>query len=225
MKKISVKNIVVFRNKSEKNQKTFLNNLNKEKDVNAEGGGDYWVRSLSALSASVKEKSAEPVKNKITDISGDLTPNLTKQTKDMYTRNLDVLHNYESFDFENWLPVDYKILSKVSKKAIIDIDDVPVQITPSQVFQFESNDVKYVGAVWFLAKLDNFKRPELGVFAEALHIYLDSNFGENYQISSERCLVVDVLSKEEVNYKMLIDGDIPYLLIETLQSIKEASKK
>ena len=80
MKKISVKNIVVFRSKSEKNQKTFLNSLNKEKDVNSEGGGDYWVRSLSALSAAVKEKSTEPVKNKIADISGGLTPNLTKQT-------------------------------------------------------------------------------------------------------------------------------------------------
>lgn len=224
MKKISVKNIIAFRSKPEKNQKAFLNNLDKDKGANPEGGGDYWVRSLSALSAAVKEKSAEPVKKKISDISNDFVPALTKQTKDMYTRNLSVLHNYENFDFENWLPTDYEVLNKTSKKAIIEIDDIPVQITPSQVFSFEEEDKRYVGAVWFLAKLKNFKKPELGVFAEALHIYLDSNFEKDYRISPKNCLVVDVLSMEEINYQMLLDGEIPSLLRETLQNIKEANK-
>lgn len=147
MKKISVKNIVAFRNRSDKSKKAFLNSLNRERDINSESGGDYWVRSLSALSATIKEKSVEPIKNKITDILRDSVPNLTKQTKDMYARNLNVLHNYENFNFENWLPIDYKVLSKTSKKGIIDIDDIPVQITPSQVFVFENDDIKCVGAV------------------------------------------------------------------------------
>jgi hypothetical protein len=224
MKKISVKNIVTFRSKSEKNQKSFLNSLDKEKGADSESGGDYWVRSLSALSAAVKQRNAEPVKKKITDISNDFTPGLTKQTRDMYTRNLSVLHNYENFDFENWLPINYDIISKASKKAVIDIDNIPVQITPSQIFSFEEGDIKYIGAVWFLAKLKNFKKSELGVFAEALHIYLISNFKENYQISPKNCLIVDVLSKEEINYKMLLDKEIPALLRETLQNIREADK-
>jgi hypothetical protein len=224
MKKISVKNIVTFRSKPEKNQKAFLNNLDKDKGANSEGGGDYWVRSLSALSAAVKEKSAEPVKKKIVDISNDSVPALTKQTRDMYARNLNVLHNYENFNFEDWLPVDYEILNKTSKKAIIEIDDIPVQITPSQVFAFVEDGDRYVGAIWFLAKLKNFKKPELGVFAEALHIYLTSNFEKDYQISPKNCLVIDVLSREEINYQMLLDEEIPALLRETLQNIKEAGR-
>ena len=221
MKKISVKNIVVFRNKTEKNQKTFLSNLGKSNEISLDGGGDYWVRSLSALSNAVKERNTDPIKNKIVDIANDFKPNMIKQTKDMYERNLNILHNYEDFDFSNWLPVNAKILSRNSKKAIIDISGVPVQITPSQVYSFDDEEHKCVGAIWFLAKLQGFKKPELGIFAEALHIYLSSNFENSYYVSAKNCLIVDVLNKEEINYQMIVDGEIPSLLFETLESIKK----
>lgn len=220
MKKISVKNIVVFKNKSEKSRKTFLNNIGKSNEVILDGGGDYWVRSLSALSNAVKEKNTDPIKNKIVDISNDFKPNMIKQTKDMYERNLNILHNYENFDFGNLLPVNAKILSKNSKKAIIDINGIPVQITPSQVYSFEDGENKCVGAIWFLAKLEGFKKPELGMFAEALHIYLSANFENSYQVSAKNCLIVDVLNKEEVNYQMIADSEIASLLFETLEIIK-----
>jgi hypothetical protein len=222
MKKMSVKNIVVFRNKSEKSQKTFLNNLGKSNETILDGGGDYWVRSLSALSNAVKEQNTDPIKNKIIDMSNDFKPNMIKQTKDMYERNLNILHNYEDFDFSNWLPVNARILSRNSKKAIIDISGVPVQITPSQVYSFEDGEHKCVGAIWFLAKLQGFKKSELGIFAEALHIYLSANFENSYYVSAKNCLIVDVLNKEEVNYQMIVDGEIPSLLFETLESIKKA---
>ena len=221
MKKISVKNIVLFRNKSKDSQKTFLHNLIKKNEVQLDGGGDYWVRSLSALSNAVKDKNAEPIKEKIANILDDFKPNMIKQTKVMYQRNLDVLYNYEDFDVDCWLPVNAEILSKTTKKAIVEINTIPVQITPNQVYSFEKNNSKYVGAIWFLAKLDSFKKQELGMFAEALYIYLSVNFEKKYQIDPENCVVVDVLNKEQVNYKMVIAGEIMPLLLPTLESIKE----
>ncbi|GAB3848591.1 hypothetical protein GCM10028822_11710 [Hymenobacter terrigena] len=222
MNKISVKNIVTFRNKSEKSQKTFLENLRKKSEIKSEGGGgDYWVRSLSAMSNAVREKNTKPIKEKIADILASIKPDISKQTKDMYERSLSVLHNYEDTAFNDWLPLNSVILNKDSKKAIIEIADVPVQITPAQVYSYDDGNNRYVGAIWFLAKLEGFKNGELGIFAEALQIYLTHNFRTKYQIKPEDCLVVDVLSKEEVDYRMVVDKEIPSLLYPTLERIKK----
>jgi len=220
MKKISVKNIVTFINKTEKSRKTFLDNLGKPNETSLDGGGDYWVRSLSALSNAVKVKNTEPIKEKIADILNDFKPGIIKQTRDMYERNLSILHNYKDFDVSNWLPANAVIVSKNSKKAVIDISGLPVQLTPSQVYSFDDGEEKCVGAIWFLAKLEGFKKEELGIFAEALHIYLSANFENSHRISAQNCLIIDVLNKEEVNYQMIVDGEIPSLLFATLENIK-----
>jgi len=57
MKKISVNNIVKFRLKAEKNRKAFLNSVNKKAEAKSEGGGNYWVRSLSAMNNAFKLNS------------------------------------------------------------------------------------------------------------------------------------------------------------------------
>lgn len=136
MKKISVSNLVKFRKKLEKNQKAFLNSLIKKNEIKSTEGGNYWVRSLSALSNAVKLKDSLPIKEKIAAILEDYKPNIIKQTKDKYDRNLQILHNYEDFDFSNWIPDGAEILSKANKKSIIYIDTVPVQILPNQIYSF-----------------------------------------------------------------------------------------
>ncbi|WP_346984731.1 hypothetical protein [Chryseobacterium sp. POE27] len=224
MKKISVNNIIKFRQKGEKNQQTFLNSLKRKnlvQEATEGGGGNYWVRSLSAMSNAFKDSSNKPIKNKISEILELFTPNLIKKTKDMYQRNLNILHNYEDFDFSNWLPETAEIISKTSKKSIIHLNTVPVQITPSQIYSFEKDEKKCVGAIWFVAKLDKYKEEELGMFAEALYIYLSNNFTDDYLINAENCLVVDVLDKKEVNYKMIIDEKIPSIFDSTLKAIKK----
>ncbi|EJL68547.1 hypothetical protein [Chryseobacterium populi] len=220
MKKISLNNIILFRQKLDKNRKAFLSSLRRKDEIKSEGGGNYWVRSLSALSNGFKLKDNQPLKEKISEILELFTPALTKQIKEMYQRNLDILHNYEDFDFSEWLPENSKILSKTNKKSIIYINTIPVQITPSQIYSFEKNGNIYVGAIWFVAKLKGYKIEELGMFAEALYIYLSNNFDQEFELSAENCLIVDVLGKKEVNYQMLIDEEIPSIFNTTLELIK-----
>lgn len=222
MKKISVKNIIAFRRKSDKSRKTFLKSLDKVKAIDSESGGNYWVRSLSALSSTFKSNDNQHIKDKIEAVSDDFAKSKRKQTKDMYQRNLDILYNYEDFDFSTWYPnKTFKILEKANKKSVIEINKVPVQVLPSQVFTFTKNKIDYVGAIWFVAKLDGYSKAEFGAFAESLFIYLENNFSKKYQISYENCLVVDVLNLAEVNYQMILDRSIPAILGDTLNSIRE----
>lgn len=221
MKKISINNIIKFRNRIEKNQKAFLNSIQKKAQTKNDGGGNYWIRSLSALSNAVKSNDHEPIKEKIGEILEVFSPDLTKQTKDMYQRNLDILHNYEDFDFSNWLPNEFEILSKTNKKTIIYIKNVPVQITPSQIFKFDKDGDEFVGGLWFVAKFDGYKIEELGMFAEALFIFLTNNFEKDYRVSKKHCIVVDVLAKKNLSFKNVIKNGIPTILKSTLDSISK----
>jgi len=84
MKDIRVKDLVTFRSLSERRQSTFIINLQKEKIVKEkeEGkGGDYWVRSISALNNAFRENDNSFIANKITDILNDYHPKLDKRTK------------------------------------------------------------------------------------------------------------------------------------------------
>jgi hypothetical protein len=221
MKKITINNIIKFRHRNEKNQKAFLNSIQKKAETKSDGGGNYWIRSLSALSNAVKSNEHEPIKEKIGKILEVFSPDLTKQTRDMYQRNLDILHNYEDFDFSNWLPNEFEILSKTNKKTIIYIKNVPVQITPSQIFKFDKNGDEFVGALWFVAKLEGYKIEELGMFAEALFIFLSDNFNKDYKISKKHCIIVDVLAKKNLSFKEVIKNKIPAILKSTLDSISK----
>lgn len=222
MKKISVKNIIVYQNKSDKFKKNFLTSINKPKTIKSESGGNYWIRSISAVSNAFKANDNRIVKDKIDNISNDLNNSKRKQTKDMYERNLSILYNFEDFDFSTWYPNDsFKIVDKANKKSIIEINKVPVQVLPNQVFTFTKNKVDYVGAIWFIAKLKAYRKAELGIFAETLFNYLNNNFSDQYKISPENCLVVDLLNIDEVTYQMVLDSKIPSLLEETLESIRE----
>ncbi len=173
------------------------------------------------MNNAIRTNSNEPIKDKITELLDLFVPSLTKQTKDMYQRNLNILHNYEDFDFSKWLPKNYTIISKTNKKSIIYLETIPVQITPSQIYSFEKDGKEYVGAIWFVAKLDGYNITELGVFAEALFIYLSNNFDQNSTINPENCLVVDVIGEQEVNYQELVDNKITAILKPTLELIKK----
>lgn len=225
MKKISVKDVVRFRNNTDRTKKSLLSSLLKKEDIKSEGegGGDYWVRSLSALSSAVKEGNTDPVKNKIADVSSKIQPGLIKKTRDMYERNIAILYHYEDFNIDNWLPDRSKIITKANKKVIIDIESVPVQIAPSQVFYFEKDGIKKIGAIWFVAQLGGFAEPDLGIFAECLYIHLSHLFKDKYQVEPRNCLVVEVVKNTEVDYQMILDKAIPSLLSSVLKEIRKVN--
>jgi hypothetical protein len=225
MKKISVKDVVRFRNKKERSRETLLNNLLKKEDVksDSEGGGDYWIIATSALSNAVKVGNTNSVKNKITEVGDKIQPNLTKQSKDMYEKNLNILHYYEDFNVADWLPDNTKILTRANKKVIVEIESVPVQISPSQVFYFEEDGIEKVGAIWFIAQLGGFAEPDLGIFAECLYIHLSHLFKDKYQVEARNCVVVEVVKNTEVNYQMILDNEIPSLLSSVLKDIRKVN--
>ena len=70
MNELTIKNIVNFRTKSDRSKKTFALNLKLEKERKAidEGGGDYWISSLSAISNAYKLDDIQPIYDKIDEL-------------------------------------------------------------------------------------------------------------------------------------------------------------
>jgi hypothetical protein len=218
MRKLSIKNIIEFRKKSLRSRQTLIRNLRVIKKASEGGGGDYWVTGISALSSAFKANDNQIIKDKIIDLSNryELAP--LKQTKDMYQRNIEMLSNYEDFDFSKLQPCkDLEFLSRPLSISIININGLPVQILPSHVFLYNK---KSLGAIWFVAKLEQMKIEELGAFTDALSRYLTLHYSDKYQIDPSYCLCVDTLNQKNVAYQQILDGKIPSILDSTIDDIK-----
>lgn len=172
MKDIRVKDLVTFKRLTERRKNTFLINLQKEKTVkenDESSGGDYWVRSISALNNAFRENDNRFISDKITDIINDYSPKLNKGTRDKYDRNLQILYNYEDFEFRSLTPTEeIKILSKARKSGIIEIAALSLKVEIHHLYTFTVDDKEYLGALLFAAQKDGYQQSELGVFAEAI---------------------------------------------------------
>jgi hypothetical protein len=223
MKKLSIKNIVEFRGKSDRSKKYFATDLTIDKvKVDTEGGGDYWVSCLSAISNSFKSDDLKYIIDKRGEVEEKHGETKVKRTKTMYERNIDILYNYKDFDLKKWKPSKkIKLLKKNKDHSILTIKGLQVQATPHHVFTFQKNDVEEVGAIWFIAKLNGFKKDELGMFADILYRYLKTHFSKDYDLNPKYCIAVDVFKKFEVNYSQLEKGEISLILNPTLEEIKK----
>lgn len=61
----------------------------------------------------------------------------------------------------------------------------------------------------------------MGIFADALYRFLKLNYSENGEISLDYCIVMDVVSFGNVNYKQLADNGGESLLELTLEAISK----
>ena len=62
MQALSIKKIVEFRGKSDRSKKTFALALKRDKlKPETDGGGDYWISCLSAISNSYKANDIESI--------------------------------------------------------------------------------------------------------------------------------------------------------------------
>ncbi len=226
MKKISVSNIVEFSRKTPNSQKTFVINLAKPKKENtSEEGGNYWIHSLSTIGNVFHSGNKELLNEKLDILVEKFENSTAKISKGMFKRNIEILHNFEDFDFLQLKPkYELKYLSKPHNKSILTIKDIPVQVLPHHVFVFEEGKVKKIGAIWFVAKLNGYKSNELAVFTDALYRYLEINYIKEYEISLDFCWAVDVMNLNKLSYKKLSINENPAFLNAILESIKVLSK-
>ncbi len=223
MEKLSIKNIVEFRHKSDKSKKSFVMRLKLDKlKSDSEGGGDYWISCWSAISKSFRLNNLESIIERRDELIERNEETESKRIKIMYKRNIDILYNYEDFDLKKWRPSkDMKFLRKEKADSILTIKGLLVQVTPHHVFTIQKNGVEEIGAIWFIAKLNGFKKDELGMFADILYRYLKINFSKDYILNPKYCIAVDVFNNFEVNYSQLEKEALPKILNTTLDEIKK----
>jgi hypothetical protein len=223
MKKLSIKSIVEFRGKSERAKKNFANSLKLDKpEVESGSGGDYWVSCLSAISNGYKFNDLNFIIEKMEDLEDKHKENGNSGTKTMYRRNITILSHYESFDFRKWWPSKKtQLLRKHKSDSVLTIKDFQLQVKPQHVFTFPVNNENEIGAIWFIAKLDGFRKDELGMFCDILYRYLKTHFSKKYRLSPKYCIAVDVFNTLEVRYSQLEKREIPMILDSTLDEIKK----
>jgi len=223
MKKLSVKAIVEFRGKSDRSKKAFVDNLVLDKKGPAlEGGGDYWVTSLSSVSKSFKSNDLTWIVEKIDDLEEKLRASDFAITKTMYKRNISILNNYKEFDFKKWRPLkNITFLTKHKSNFILKIKGLEVEVKPHHVFTFQNGSTTEVGAIWFIAKLNGFRKEELGMFTDILYRYLKIHHSKNNVVNSKYCIAVDVFNSLDVNYRELETGKVTAVLDSCLDEIRK----
>lgn len=223
MKKLSIKKIIEFRGKSERTKKKIATDIKIDKEqVKTDGGGDYWVSCLSAISNSFKASDLQFIIDKKDELEEKHGETEYKKTKTMYKRNIEILYNFEDSDFKKWKPSKkVKFLKKHKEDTVLTIKGLQVQATPHHVFTFKINDVEEIGAIWFIAKLNGFRKDELGMFSDILFRYLKNNFSKKYNLNTNYCIAVDVFNNFDVKYSQLEKGEVPKILNSTLDEIKK----
>ncbi|WP_425236975.1 hypothetical protein [Ulvibacterium sp.] len=223
MKKVTVKNLIDFRRKTERTKKTFVNNLKKEKGAeDNSGGGDYWISCLSAISNAFRNGNTSLLDEKIQQLAEKIKHSEIKRIKNQFQRNIDILNNFKDFNLQNLKPATNLVFHVQPKnKSILDIKGFPVEAKPNHVFSFSENGSNEIGAIWFISKLNGYKKSELGMFADIAYRYLKQNFSDEYYVNPAFCTAVDVYNGLEVNYEAIRSGNIPTLIENTILEIKK----
>lgn len=226
MEKITIKELVDFRRKSDKNKKkSFASKLKtrkaKEKKEDKTGGGNYWIISSSCILNVFKTDDPNYYDEKIDEVSEKLRVTEIKNTKIMYQRNIDILTAFKDFDFSDLKPTqDLKYEKVVRSSTIITIKGFPLYINPDALFSFNIKGKDKMGALWLIQQQDGFSKSELGMFCEALYRFLVNNYGNNFQISEEFCVVIDTCGAQRITYSEMLNGGSTFLIDETLEEIK-----
>lgn len=228
MQKITIKELIEYNRKaSDKAKANFAYKLKtrtakeKKEEDNQEGGGDYWVTSTSCIYNVIKHNSDEFYENKIDELLTKIEASEIKKTKSMHRRNIEILTNFKEFNHQEIRPEEITRFESVQKvNKIYSIDNVPLYLNPNLVFSFEESGKKNVGAIWLIAKLGGFTKPELGMFCELLYRFLIKNYSEEYQVSEKFCTAVDTFGAQSINYAEMLLSKAPFLIQKTIDVLK-----
>ncbi|RDC58688.1 hypothetical protein [Adhaeribacter pallidiroseus] len=228
MQKITIKELIDFRRRSERSKKNFAFKLkNREAKVKSEtngeeGGGDYWVTSTSCIYNVFKSDNAELYDAKINELRAKLEGSKDIRIKAMYQRNIDILLSFKEFDFQEFKPSSAPKYRKVPKDhQIVTIENFPLFVNPSLLFTYEKDDKQELGALWLIPRLYGFSKQELGMFCEILYRLLKRDYADSYQISQDNCIAIDTFNAQTICYTDLAEGRIPFLVDSTLNEIKD----
>lgn len=222
MEKIAVVKLVEFNRKKPKGQKTLVDKMKIPQPINPAGGGDYWISALSSIASSFQLEESGPIVEKIDILIDKIEDASTKQVKNMFQANLNILNHYENFDFASIRPNGrLTFLKKPKAKSIVEIKGLPVYAKPSHVYTYEENGKKRIGAMWFVAKLNGFGPDELVLFTDILFRYLDINYGDKHQINEQHCMAIDVITTKAISYSQILSGEVESSLLATIAAIKK----
>lgn len=223
MRELSIKDIVKFREKSDRAKKTFVANLKLDKEkVSSESGGDYWVICLSAISKSYKLNNKSFIIEKREEVEEKWDKEDYQRTKTMYKRNIDILYKCEDFDFRSLRPEEPHYLKKQKVDSVLLIKGFELKVTPSHLFVFKnSSDEEEIGAIWFVAQLDGFRKDDLGMFTEILYRYLRIHYSKQYIVNPNYCIAFDVYNTFSISYSEFATNSIEKILFKTLSEIEK----
>ena len=222
MKELTIKDIIKFRSKSERSKKNFAADLKRSKEkVATAGGGDYWISCTSAINNSFKANDLQFITNKIDELKKK-SKETHQTTRIMYKRNIDILYKYENFDLKKWRPANkIKLLNKHKEDSVLTIKGFQIKIAPHHVFTFQRNSTEETGAIWFVAKLDGFRKEELGMFSDILYTYLKIHFSKEHNLNPKYCIAVDIFNNHEINYAQIEKREVAAILNPTLDELKK----
>lgn len=228
MRKIAVQELIDYSRKtSEKSKRIFADRLKsrlpvEKKETNDEGaGGDYWITSTSCIYNVIKNNSASYYDLKIEELLNKIEVCKINKTKLMYRRNMDILTSFRDFHYQDIRPGKILLFERLQKvQKIYTIEEFPLFVSPNIVFIFEENGQKQIGAIWLVAKINGFKKSELGIFCELLNMFLLKNYSDTYQISERYCTAVDTYRAQSITYAEMVQDKTPFLLNKILQALK-----
>jgi len=139
----------------------------------------------------------------------------------MSQRNIDILHNAKEFDYRELKPY-YGVNYIKNTKVILELQGLQIQVIPNHVFTFIDNGVEKVGAIWFVAKKDGYRKEELALFATSLYEYLTKMYNKKYEISLDYCIVFEITLADKLTYRQVINLGYKSYANEVLNILKKA---
>jgi hypothetical protein len=232
MKELSIKTLIRFRGlKSESSKKNFVYRLKQNEgeveeeenyDDDKKTGGNYWSSGLGAIHTTYKSEDTRVLKNRIAALAAKYRVERRKQTRDMHKRNIDIMTEFENVNFKEWKPTGMmEYLKTHTEDYIITIKGLKIKAKPDYVFSFKEGGVRKVGAIWFIADIKGFRNGELGMYAELLNQYLKTHHSDGHIVDPEFCIALDVVRKVDVSYAQVKSGQVPKLLMQTINEINQ----
>jgi len=208
MKELPIKKLIEYNSYSDRRKSTMLGKLQQVESVfsNSKDARDYWHRSLTAIRKSFKFNDYQFLVDRIRFISDDLSKTTVRKTKIMYERNIQILNNFLEFNYTRLMPPHkVRFISQTTEVSIISVNGIQLKIHGDDLFSYEINSVKHIGAVWFVASKDGYRDDELAIFVDALYRMLDNNLSDDYIINTDYCCVVDAMKKNILTYSQIMD--------------------